>query len=417
MLGTIGLLFAVTAAFAYVNHYLLRLPRTIGLLVLALAVSVGAIAFDQAVPAADLSGQLRRALGRIDFASFLLDAVLAFLLFADAVEMDVAALASRKGTILALATAGVLISTLLMAGGIWGVFRIVGIDMPMNWCLVFGALIAPTDPVAVLDVLDRLGVSSSLHAIAAGESLFNDGVAIVLYGLFLANATAGGAVIGPADFALAFVLVGGGGLVLGLATGSVAFLATRGIDEYNIELLISLSLVTGTYGLAQAIGVSGPVAVVVAGLLMGSIGLQYAVSATTHDYLSKFWSLVEELFNSLLFLLIGFQFAVISLDWRYFAAAGFAIPLALVVRFLSVAIPSIPLNLNEPNKLRAIALLTWGGLRGGIAVALALSLPAGPEKPALLSVCYGVVLFTMIVQGLSLGRIANWLFPTPDEVA
>jgi Na+:H+ antiporter len=304
------------------------------------------------------------------------------------------------------------LSALAMAVGMFGVFRLVGIAMPIGYCLVFGALISPTDPVTVLNVLRQLGIPRSLQAIIGGESMFNDGVGIVLYALFLQVALAyGHAPLTVSAVLLDFLREAGGGALLGLIAGALAFLAMRGIDEYNIELMILLALVTGTYGLAQSLGVSGPVAVVIAGLLMGSIGVRYAVSGTTHDYLSKFWSLTEELLNALLFMLIGLEFAAIDLHGSFLVAAALAIPLSLAVRGASIMAAALPLNLRTPRKLRAVGLLIWSGLRGGISVALVLSLPENPLRGPLVTACYAVVIFTMMVQGLTLGRVAARLYP------
>jgi CPA1 family monovalent cation:H+ antiporter len=408
----IALLLTVTAAFAYINHYFLHLPRNSGLLVIALAFSIGLRLVEHFFPASDLVGSLRYGLARYDFPSLLLDVALGFLLFAGALDADVKALLSRRWTILSLATAGVALSTFLMAAGMWEIFRLVGIDITFAYCLVFGALVSPTDPVTVRSVLRRCWVPERLQAIITGESLFNDAMGILLYSMFLGQATGhGGSDLHLGHMVLEFLRQAAGGLALGLLTGAVAFVAMRGIDEYNIELMISLALVTGTYGLAQTLHVSGPVAVVMAGLLMGSIGRRYAVSATTRDYLQKFWSLTDELLNSLLFLLIGLEFATVTLDRPYLAAAALAIPLSLLVRAASIALPGLPLNLDAPHKFRATVLLTWAGLRGGISVALALSLPPGAAREPLIVACYGIVLFTTIVQGLTLHRVATWLYP------
>jgi CPA1 family monovalent cation:H+ antiporter len=411
VLDETALLLAITAGFAYLNHYALGLPRNVGLLVIAAGASLLLRLVDAALPALGLGDALRRALGQVDFAELLLDGFLAFLLFAGALDVDVAGLWSRRGTILALATVGVLLSTIMLAAGMWAIFGLVGIAMPFAYCLAFGALISPTDPVTVLNALRGLGVSPRLQAVIAGESLFNDGIGIVLYTIFLHQATGGHpGGLDLAAFVLDFLREAGGGVVLGLATGGLAFAAMRGIDEYNIELIISLALVTGTYGLGQTLGVSGPVAVVVAGLVMGSIGVRYAVSGTTLDYLSKFWSLTDEVLNALLFLLIGVQLAAIRLDASDLTAAALAIPLALLVRAVSVAVPAVPLNLSAPHKSRAVMLLTWSGLRGGISVALALSLPPSQYRDTLVTAGYAVVIFTMLVQGLSLRRVAGWLY-------
>lgn len=411
LLLPIAALLLVTSAAAYFNYYVLRLPRNAGLLLLAFLISLLLRLADLAFPSAQSSATLATHLNLTNFGGLLLNVFLAFLLFAGALNVDVRELFDRKWTILALATVGVLVSTLIIAGGLYGIFRLVGLNVPFAYCLVFGALISPTDPVTVLDALSRGGVPSRLRAVIAGESLFNDGIGIVLFTLFLPMAINGGGDLDLGHAALDFVREAGGGLLLGLATGAAAFVAMRGIDEYNIELMISLTLVTGTYGLAQALNVSGPVAEVVAGLMMGSVGVKYAVSGTTHDYLQKFWSLTDELLNALLFLIIGLEFAVVDLSAAYVTSALAAIPLALFARVVSIALASLPLNMGTPNKGAALTLLTWSGLRGGISVALVLSLPSGDYREALVTVCYGLALFTMLVQGLTLGPLSARLFP------
>jgi CPA1 family monovalent cation:H+ antiporter len=412
-----ALLLTVTAGFAYGNYLLLRLPRNSGLLVIALCVTVALRLIEWRFPGLELSSLLNRELDRLDFGAALLHGFLAFLLFAGAIEVDVRQLWSRSWTILALATAGTLLSTLAIAGGMFFIFRGVGIEVPLAYCLVFGALISPTDPVTVLEVLRRVSVPQRLQALIAGESLFNDGIGIVLFTIFLqmaAQPSAGG--LTAWQGALDFVRQAGGGAALGLCTGGIAFAAMRSIDQYDIELIISLALATGTYALAEAIGVSGPVSVVMAGLLTGSIGVKYAVSETTGDYLQKFWKVTDEVLNAMLFLLIGLEFAAIDLRWNYLAAAGLAIPLSLLARGLSISMASLPLNLGAPHKLRGISLLTWSGLRGGISVALALSLPASDFRQPLITAAYAIAVFTMIAQGLSLQAVARWLYAGPERL-
>jgi CPA1 family monovalent cation:H+ antiporter len=412
ILDAVAVVLGLTAAFAYINHRFIGLPRNSGLLVLALALSVLLHLVEALAPGLKLGPALRHKLEAIDFPSLLLHGFLGFLIFAGAIDVDVRGLIERKWTILALATIGVLISTALVGAGMWGISLLLGLNVPWLYCFAFGALISPTDPVTVLGVLRGARVPERLQAIVAGESLFNDGIGIALFAV-LASAAANDAPPSLAQGALEFLRQAGGGTVLGFITGAIALVAMRGIDEYRIELLISLTLVTGTYGLAETFGVSGPMAIVVAALMMASIGVRYAVSGTTHDYLQKFWALVDELLNALLFLLIGLEFAAIPLGWSYAAAALAAIPLALAIRAVSIAIAGAPLNLAAPYKLRSIALLTWSGLRGGISVALALSLPHGEFRDPLLFACYGVVLFTMLMQGLSLDRMARRLYGPP----
>lgn len=412
LLDYIAVLLVIAAGSAYLNHYFLGLPRNSGLLVVGLMISLGIRGLDYAFPGLDLDKTVRWGLQKVNFGPLLLDVFLGFLLFASTLTMDLEALWSRKGTILALASVGVLMSTLLVGIGMSGAFALIGLDIPLSYCFVFGALISPTDPVTVSNVLARMNVPSNLHAVISGESMFNDGMGIVLFNVFLRAAESGGAgSVDPWSVALDILREAGGGFLLGGVAGGVAFLATKGIDEYTVELIISLALVTGVYGLAQTIGVSGPVAVVVSGLIMGSIGVRHAVSAATHDYLSKFWSLVDGLLNALLFLLIGFELVAIPLKPAYLAAAGLAIPLTLAVRLVSVAVPGLPLNFGAPHKSRAIALLTWSGLRGGISVALALSLPASAYREPFITACYAVAIFTMVVQGLSLEPVTRRLFP------
>lgn len=403
-----SLLFCAAAVFGYVNHYTLRLPRNVGLLVLALAVALALRVVETATDIRVLEPLRARLIGA-DFAGLLLNFFLCLLLFAGARDVRLADLLAHKGTILALATAGVALSAVLVAGGMWGIFRLVGVPVPFAPCLVFGALISPTDPVTVLGVLRQAGVPPGLQAIIAGESLFNDGIGIVLYTLFLGLA-AGSQDVDPAALLVELARQGGGGALLGLVTGLAAVGVARSIDEHNTELMISLALATGTYGLALTLDVSGPVAVVVAGLLMGSVGARYAFSARTRDHLATVWSAIDELLNALLFLMIGLEFALVPIEPAYLAAACLAIPLAVLVRVVSVALPGIPLNLAAPHKARAVAVLSWSGIRGGISVALALSLPEGPWREPLLTATYAVVIFTMVGQGLTLGRLSRWLY-------
>lgn len=299
-LDTIAALLTVAATFAYLNHYVLKLPTNSGLLVIALGLSLSLRLVERAFPHMEVGKLLRQALDQADFGSLLLNGFLGFLLFSGALEVDLDNLLARRWTILALATVGVLLSTAGIAGGMFAIYRIVGLDVPLSYCFVLGALLSPTDPVTVLGVLRRLGIPAPLQAVIAGESLFNDGAGIVLYTIALGHAASGGgATLSATGTLLAFVREAGGGALLGLITGGLAFAATRGIDEYRTELMISLALVTGTYGLAQTLGVSGPVAVVIAGLLMGSIGIRYAVSDVTHDYLQKFWTMTDTLLNAI----------------------------------------------------------------------------------------------------------------------
>jgi CPA1 family monovalent cation:H+ antiporter len=264
----------------------------------------------------------------------------------------------------------------------------------------------------VLLVLRRVGISESLQAVIAGESLFNDGIGVVLFSLLLSLATGAGGGQGPLAIAGAFVLSAVGGGLLGLALGYAAFVMIGGVDDYNVELIISLALVTGTYSIAGMLNVSGPVAVVVAGILIGNHGMQRAMSETTRQHLKTFWLMVDDTLNALLFLLIGLEIAAIDLKPHALLATAAMIPIVLVARWISVTASALPLSLRLPGRFGSFLVLTWGGLRGGIAVALALSLPPGPYKDALLTVAYGIVLFSIVVQGLTLEWVARRTLPT-----
>jgi monovalent cation:H+ antiporter, CPA1 family len=410
----LALLLALAAIFGWLNHRLLRLPLTVGLLLLALAGAVLLIAADAAAPGLGLKPAIRNILAGVDFPATLLNGFLSFLLFAGALEVDFAELFARKWTVLALATLGTLLSTGLIGAALFAVSTVLGIGIPILWCLVFGALISPTDPVAVMLVLKRVGIPSDLQAMVAGESLFNDGIGVVLFSLLLSLAMNNGAhPQGPLTVAGLFLLEAVGGGLLGLAFGYAAFALIRSVDDYNVELIISLALVTVTYSLAGSLHLSGPVAVVVAGILMGNHGMEQAMSEATRRHLETFWLLVDDTLNALLFLLIGLEIAAIDLAGRALAATVLMIPLVLAIRWLSVAASALPLNLRLPGRFGAFLILTWGGLRGGISVALALGLPATSYKAAMLTVAYGIVVFSIVIQGLSLEWVARRTLPSP----
>lgn len=410
----LAFLLALAAIFGWLNHRLLRLPLTVGLLLLALAAAVALIAVDAAAPGLGLKPAIRAILESVDFPATLLNGFLSFLLFAGALEVDFTELFARKWTVLALATLGTLLSTGLVGTALLGVSTVLGIAIPFLWCLVFGALISPTDPVAVLLVLKRVGMPRDLQATVAGESLFNDGIGVVLFSLLLSLAANGGAhPQGPFAVAGLFLLEAVGGGMLGLALGYAAFLLIRSVDDYSVELIISLALATVTYSLAGTLHVSGPVAVVIAGILLGNHGMEQAMSEATRQHLETFWLLVDDILNALLFLLIGLEIAAIDLAGRTLAATVAMIPLMLLIRWLSVAASALPLNLRLPGRFGAFLVLTWGGLRGGISVALALALPATPYKPAMLTIAYGIVVFSIVIQGLSLEWVARRSLPAP----
>jgi CPA1 family monovalent cation:H+ antiporter len=333
-----------------------------------------------------------------------MDGMLSFLLFAGALHVDWSEMRRGRWPILVLSTVGVLLSTVMVGGGFWLLTGALGLGVPLLWCFLFGALISPTDPVAVMGVLKRAAVPPTLQATVAGESLFNDGVGVVVFTILLTAAT-GAEAFSLGEAGRAFLIEAGGGALLGLAVGWIGFRAMRSIDEYNVELMISLAIVMGGYSLAHWLHVSGPVAMAVAGLLIGNAGVALAMSETTRDHVLKFWALIDELLNALLFLLIGLEVLAISPDPSVLLAGGLAIPLVLAARFLSVAPPLAVMRRFVPLGRLALPTLIWGGLRGGISIALALSLPDGPARTVILAVAYVVVLFSVIVQGGTIGRL------------
>jgi CPA1 family monovalent cation:H+ antiporter len=366
------------------------------------------IGLEIVIPQITLYERVEELLRRVDFQNAVLNGMLAFLLFAGALHVDLSLLRRRAWSVGMMATTGVLISTAVVGLGLWWLSDLLGLDIPFTWALVFGALISPTDPVAVLSTLKSVQVPETLEADMAGESLFNDGVGVVAFTVVVAFAS--GADGGDADalhIARLFFVEALGGGVLGLGTGYLAYRATRAIDDYPIETLISLALVTGTYAVAAKLHMSGPIAVVVAGILIGNRGPHDAMSEQTQRYVFSFWTLVDEVLNSVLFLLIGLEVLVLRFEPAFAGLAAASIPLVLLGRFLAVAIPISVLQSRQTFVPGTIPVLTWGGLRGGISIALALSLPEVAVKPALMAVTYAVVVFTIVVQGLSLRSVVK----------
>ena len=405
-----ALVVTLAAVCGWINHRWLRLPHSIGLVLIALVVSFAALLLDAVVPALRLESTVRDTLTQIDFHDTLMTGMLGFLLFAGALHVDLDHLVSRRWAISTLATAGILLSTGLVGGATYLLAGLAGLDVPLPYCLVFGALISPTDPIAVLSILKKTNVPETLEAKIAGESLFNDGVGVVLFAILVAVATGGGEhgielTAGGIVRLLVTEAVGGG--LLGLAAGYVAFRAMKAIDEHNLEVLITLALVMGTYALAHQLHLSGPIAMVVAGLFIGNHGTRLAMSESTRDHVEKFWSLIDEILNSLLFLAIGFEVFALTFTPAMPWIVVVAIPLVLAARFISVSVPILTLRLWHDFTPGAIPVLTWGGLRGGISVALALSLPPSPVRDQILAATYGVVVFSIVVQGLTIERVVR----------
>ena len=401
-------LLGLSAVFGFINHYWFKLPHTIGLVLMALAASAMIVLADLLMPQFGISKTVVDQLNAIDFSATLMEGMLSVLLFAGAVHVDLDEMAQRKWAISIMATFGVLISTFLVGGIMYYFMDLIGVPIPFIWALVFGSLISPTDPVAVLGLLKTIKIPPLLKAKIAGESLFNDGVGVVVFTIMVAIALGGGShgeEVGVLTVVKLFLGEALGGALLGIGAGYIAYWAMLRIDEHNIEVLITLALVFVSYAIALRLHLSGPIAVVIAGLFIGNQGAKFAMSDNTREHVFQFWELSDEILNSVLFLLIGLEVLVVARDLIHLPVALAAIPAALFARFVAVAIPINLLAVRDKFEPGSIAILTWGGLRGGISVALALSLPAVPEKPVILAATYAVVVFSIIVQGLTMKRL------------
>ena len=400
----IAILISLSAVFSWLNYRVLKLPTAIGLMLSALLMSLVL----QLPIFGGLEHQAEAMLASIDFDQTLLHGMLSFLLFAGALHVNLNDLAQQRWVIGVLSTVGVVGATFLIGGGVYYLFAWLAIDVPFIYCLLFGSLISPTDPIAVLGILKSAGAPKTLETKITGESLFNDGVAVVVF-LVLADIAVGDAEVSAASVATLFFKEAIGGLVFGLLAGSLAFFMLKRIDNYQVEVLITLALVTGGYAVAEHLHLSAPIAIVVAGLLIGNHGRRAAMSEKTREHLDTFWELVDEILNAVLFVLIGLEVLVISLREDYLLAGALAIPLILLVRLISVGLPIGLMRSFRSFTPGVVSILTWAGLRGGISVALALSLPSGEMRDLLLTVTYVVVVFSIVVQGLTLGPLVRRL--------
>jgi len=403
----IAVLVTFAAVVNFLNYRYIRLPSTVGVLLISLVISVLLMVLWSYGVGIEKQ-HMHALIDNINFQEVMLGVLLSLLLFAGALKVDYNKLVEYKIEIISLALFGVLLSTFIIGSLTYLIFNILDLNISYIYCLLFGALISPTDPIAVLGILKRLGIPKSLEIKIAGESLFNDGIGVVLFMTILEAAVRGGHVR-PIAVVTLFAREVAGGLVFGFVAGWITYRMLKVVDDYKVEVLLTIALAVGAYSLASSIQISGPLAIVVAGLLIGNHGRQFAMSEKTKEHLDNFWELVDEILNIILFLLIGLEVLIIQNAGKYFAIIVLVIPVVLSARFISVA---IPISIMKPFKRltdHGVKILTWGGLRGGISVAMALSLPRGHERDVIVTMTYAVVIFSVLVQGLTINPLIKRL--------
>jgi CPA1 family monovalent cation:H+ antiporter len=408
LFSLVSILIALAAVSSYVNYRYIKLPTTVGVMLVALVGSLVLVLAGSYVEG--FRAQAVTVVERIDFNQVVLHGMLAFLLFAGAIHVKLEDLGREWLTISSLAVLGTLVSTFIVGGLTWQILGWLGLSIPFLHALAFGALISPTDPIAVLAIMKSVGVSRRLEVQAAGESLFNDGLGVVAFVVLLQLAgLSGGAAapipIGVGGVAMLLLVEVGGAVVLGLLAGLVTYQMLKRVDDFQVEVLLTLALAAGLYALADALDLSAPIAVVVAGLLVGNRGRSLAMTDKSRARVDDFWEIVDEIVNVVLFLLIGLEILVLPIEPGWLVAGGLAIPIVLAGRWVSVAGIIGGLGRVLPQSKGAISILTWGGLRGGISVAMALSVPANPSRALVLTLTYCVVVFSILVQGVTMGRV------------
>jgi CPA1 family monovalent cation:H+ antiporter len=399
----VALLLSLAASFSLINYKTIKLPNGIGIMLIGLLMSIALIISNKI--GFFTTESIQAIFSQIDFNDAVLNGMLSFLLFAGALHVNINRLAELADTIAILATIGVAISAAIVSIVSYYIFNGLGIEISYLYCLLFGVLISPTDPIAVMGILKKIGAPKSIEVKITGESLFNDGIAVVFFIVVLELAT-GQQEVSFSHISVLFAKEAIGGAIYGFIIGYIAYVLLKAVDDYQVEVLITLALVTGGYSLAQHLHISGPIAIVIAGLMIGNKGRKLAMSENTRKRLDDFWELVDEILNALLFLLIGVELLIIHISQNYILASLLIIPTVLLARFISVGLPVALLKFKNSYSPHVVKILTWGGLRGGISVALALSIPQGPWRDPLLTATYGVVIFSILIQGLTIGKVA-----------
>ena len=403
----ITIIICLTAFFGYINFRFIRLPATIGIMILSLLASLTIIIIGQFSPV--FFQKTTDLIGTIDFHTALMKVMLSFLLFAGAMHINMHKLKREGLAILVFSTIGVLISTFIVGGIFNFVAGWLGFSIPFIYCLLFGALISPTDPIAVLGILKKAKIPATLELKITGESLFNDGVGVVVFVTISEIISTGIDHVSFLDISWLFLKEACGGILFGIVLGYLGYLVLRSIDNYIVEVLVTIAIVMGGYLLADRLHVSGLLAMVAAGIITGNKTMGEEMSDVTRDYLDKFWEMMDEVLNAILFLLIGFEMLKVPFSFSLLWLGLASILIVLAARYFSVAIPISVLKHRKAFEKNAIPILTWGGLRGGISVALALSLPPSAVSETFVTVTYIIVLFSIIVQGLTIGKFAKKL--------
>jgi len=400
----LSILIVLSAGFAYINFRVLRLPNAIGLMLVSLIFSFLILLIGYVNPAFTNWVEVR--LNNINFSELLLEGMLSFMLFAGAIHIKYSDLKSERLSIFLFSTLSVVLSTFIVGYTAFYLLNAFGISVQLVEALLFGALISPTDPIAVLSILKTTGVSKSLETKIAGESLFNDGVAVVVF-ITIYQLAQPGAEFDLKTVAVLFGKEAIGGIALGALFGYISYKMISSIDNYQVEVLITLAVVMGGYTLAHFIHVSGPLAMVVAGLITGNSSKSLGMSDITSEYIDKFWELIDEILNAILFVLIGLELLIIEVSKPIFIVSLILIATTLITRYFSVWVPSIFIRLKEKITRRTLVILTWGGLRGGISIALALSISPELNKEIWVTITYFIVCFSILIQGLTIGKLAS----------
>ncbi len=408
-----SVLIVLASIFAYLNHRFLKLPMTIGIMVIAMLVSIVMVLFGNYL-FPEIFNDLSILISGFDFTDVLMGAMLNFLLFAGGIHININDLREHKWAIITFSTLGVVFSTVIIGTLTYYLFPLIGFELPLIYCLLFGALISPTDPVAVLSVLKDAKVSKALETKIAGESLFNDGVAVVLFAVLLQLAVNPSIEMTFPDVSLLFLKEAVGGLSLGILLGFVTSRVLRNIDDYKLSVLSTMAVVMGGYLIARALHFSSPLTMVAAGLFMGNFNKKFTMKSVTQDYLKKFWELIDEILNAVLFLFIGFELLLINDLSDFWAPGLICIFVVLIARFISIWFPAKIIPFRNKFNGHTIKVLVWGGIRGGVSIALALSIPESEYKLTVVSISYIVVVFSILVQGLTIAKVAS---PKKMEVA